>query len=134
MNSKFTQIYPDGWKRIKDLIGINKNALLIYIYLVENMGSDGSVMVAQKDIAAAIGVSEITIKRHISFLCDAKNGIIAKRKTNSNINVYGINPREAWKSYDGAKAKSLFSLQRLEIRREYRKNNARNTKVVLRDR
>ena len=133
-NSNFIQVYPDGWKRIKDLLSTNKSALLIYIYLIENMGSDGSVMVAQKDIAAAVGVSEITVKRQVSFLCDTKNGIIVKRKTNSNINVYGVNPKEAWKSYDGGKAKSLFMLQKLEIRREYRRKNARYTKVVLRDR
>ena len=68
-NANFTQVYPLGWKRLRELFRLNSGAAELYSMLAENIdGACGAVVADQAYLASLMGVSRQTISKYIKFL------------------------------------------------------------------
>lgn len=104
-NRDFTQVYPAGWARIRELLKQDPNAANLYAFFAEQMGPDGTLCASRGTIAEALGIGQRTVSRHVKTL--EKNGAIVVLKVGT-ANVYCLNPAEVWKSFDNAKPYAAF--------------------------
>lgn len=109
-NGGFTQVYEAGWRRLQTLLRAEPALARLYAFLVENMGPDGTVCVSRLTLSEALEVSEKTVSRHVKMLADRDAIIILKI---GNANVYCLDPREVWKSFDNAKPYAAFNTKTL---------------------
>jgi hypothetical protein len=92
-NADFKMIFRGGWRLIQHLAQESPNALRVWAFIAEHAGPSGALLVAQADIAAAIGVSTRTIRSHVRRL-EAEGALITLRAAGGC--VYCINPRHIW--------------------------------------
>ena len=104
-NRDFTQVYPAGWQRFRELLKKDPNAANLYAFFAEQMGPDGTLCASRTTIAEALGIGERTVSRHVKTL--EKSGVIVVLKVGT-ANVYCLNPAEVWKSFDNAKPYAAF--------------------------
>lgn len=109
-NGNFTQIYEAGWKRLQSLIQMEPQAARLYAFLAENMGPDGSICASRPTIAEALGMGTRTVSRHVKTL-EKLNAIYVLKLGTAN--VYCLDPREVWKSFDNAKSYAAFNTKTL---------------------
>lgn len=109
-NRNFTQVYPDGWQRLQQLMKDNASAARLYAFFAENMGPEGAVCVSRSTLAEALNNTERTISRHVKYL--EKVGALVVLKVGS-ANVYCLKPEEVWKSFDNAKTYAPFNTRTL---------------------
>lgn len=106
-NKGFTQTYPQGWKRIRELIKINSGAANLYTFLAEHLDPIcGAVVADQKFLAEQLECSTRTIQRQIKFLEEKK--ALVKIPIAGRVCAYALNPYEVWKSYDSTKKYAAF--------------------------
>lgn len=106
-NSQFTQVYPKGWRRLRDLIGENPTAARLYAFLAEHIDAQcGAVVASQKVLAEALNVSEITIRRQTKWLEDHR--AVVRIRIGSGVYAYALDPTEIWKSWDSKKEHAAF--------------------------
>ncbi|MWT90475.1 helix-turn-helix domain-containing protein, partial [Escherichia coli] len=68
-NTNFTQTYPKGWERIRNLIQSNPGAARLYSVLSEHIdGNCGAVVADQQFLADQLSVTTRTIRNWVSFL------------------------------------------------------------------
>ena len=75
-NSKFTQVSPKGWERIRELSKDKQGvaAIALYSFLAEHIDPTcGAVVAEQQFLADKLNVSRSTIKRWLNYL-ETKNG------------------------------------------------------------
>lgn len=97
-----------GWlqlekKAAKELQGLaikSPAAMGTLLYLVNNMGRDNALVVSQKTIAAALGLSLKSIGNSVKLLDD--HHFIEAIKV-GNMTVYKVNSRVAWQGNRGAR-------------------------------
>ena len=109
-NQQFTQIYEAGWKRLQTLIKKEPQAARLYAFLAEHMGPDGTISASRPTLAEALEMGTRTISRHIKVLEKEKAIFVLKLGT---ANVYCLDPREVWKSFDNAKPYAAFNTKAL---------------------
>lgn len=109
-NRDFTQVYPAGWQRLRELMKIDPSAANVYAFFAEQMGPDGTLCASRSTIAAALQIGERTVSRHVRTL--EENGAIVVLKIGT-ANVYCLNPAEVWKSFDNAKPYAAFKTHTL---------------------
>lgn len=109
-NDKFTQIYEAGWQRLQTLIKAEPQAARLYAFLAENMGPDGTICASRPTIAEALDMGTRTVSRHVKTLEKLEAIIVLKLGT---ANVYCLDPREVWKSFDNAKPYAAFNTKTL---------------------
>lgn len=114
-NLNFTQVYPEGWKRLTDLMKEDRHAARLYAFFAEHMGPDGTVSASRTVLAEALDMSERTVSRHVKTLEKLKAVIVLKIGT---ANVYCLNPAEVWKSFDTAKPYAAFRTKTLVGKKE----------------
>jgi DNA-binding transcriptional ArsR family regulator len=114
-NKDFTQIYPRGWNRLRELMKKDPQAATLYAFLAEQMGPDGSISASRTTLAQALDVGERTVSRHVKSLEDLGAIIVLK---NGTTNVYCLNPAEVWKSFDNAKPYAAFNTRTLVSKSE----------------
>lgn len=106
-NQNFTQVYPLGWKRLRELFRLNSGAAELYSMLAENIdGACGAVVADQSYLATAMGVSRQTISKYIKFL--ESQTVLVKIPLAGKVCAYALNPHEVWKGYDNTKAHAAF--------------------------
>ncbi|EKO6803541.1 HTH domain-containing protein [Salmonella enterica] len=106
-NSNFTQVYPLGWKRLRELFKRSAGAAELYSMLAENIdGACGAVVADQSHIADMMGVSRQTISKYIKFL--ELEGVLIKIPIAGKVCAYALNPYEVWKGYDNTKEHAAF--------------------------
>lgn len=106
-NSNFTQVYPLGWKRLRELFRRNAGAAELYSMLAENIdGTCGAVVADQSHLADLIGVSRQTISKYIKFL--ESESVLVKIPIAGKVCAYALNPHEVWKGYDNTKEHAAF--------------------------
>lgn len=109
-NRDFTQVYPAGWQRIRELLKKDPNAANLYAFFAEQMGPDGTLCASRATIAEALGIGERTVSRHVKALEKLEAIVVLKVGT---ANVYCLNPAEVWKSFDNAKPYAAFKTRTL---------------------
>lgn len=109
-NGHFTQIYEAGWQRLQSLIKTEPQAARLYAFLAENMGPDGTICASRPTIAEALDMGTRTVSRHIKTLEKLEAIIVLKLGT---ANVYCLDPKEVWKSFDNAKPYAAFNTKTL---------------------
>lgn len=109
-NRDFTQVYPQGWKRFRELLKADPNAANLYAFFAEHMGPDGTLCASRSTIAEALQIGERSVSRYVKTL--EKLGAIVVLKVGT-ANVYCLNPAEVWKSFDNAKPYAAFKTHTL---------------------
>ena len=104
-NLNFTQVYAQGWQRIRELLKKDPNAATLSAFFAEQMGPDGTLCASRKTIADALDIGERTVSRHVKTLEELGAIVVLKVGT---ANVYCLNPAEVWKSFDNAKSYAAF--------------------------
>lgn len=106
-NSDFTQVYPKGWARLRDLLTSNPTTARLYMFLAEHMDhSVGAVCVSQEVMAEELGVTVMTIRRLTKVLVE-KNAIVRIR-VGTGVYAYALDPTEVWKSWNTTKKTAAF--------------------------
>lgn len=106
-NQNFTQVYPLGWKRLRELFRGNSGAAELYSFLAENIdGTCGAVVADQSYLAAQLGVGRQTISRYVKWLEEQR--VLVKIPVAGKVCAYALNPHEVWKGYDNAKPYAAF--------------------------
>lgn len=114
-NAGFTQVYEAGWKRLQELLRAEPALARLYAFLAENMGPDGTICASRATLAEALEISEKTVSRHAKSLVDKGAIVILKVGT---ANVYCLDPKEVWKSFDNAKPYAAFNTKTLVSKAE----------------
>jgi hypothetical protein len=108
-NSKFTQTYPKGWQRIRELAKDKQGAAAIglYSFFAEHIDpSCGAVVADQQFLADKLNVSRSTIKRWLNYL-ESKNALI-RIPVAGKVCAYALDPHEVWKGYNTSKDYAAF--------------------------
>lgn len=131
-NRGFTQIYPRGWARLRELIQHQPTAARLYAFLAENIDDSGSVTAAQSVLADCLDVSEITIRRQTKWLED--HGAIVRIRVGNGVYAYALDPEEIWSTWDSKKDHAVFRTKTL-VKKGDRENAhvKRKLNVMLRE-
>ena len=84
-NSNFTQTYPKGWQRIRELV---------------------RDVCDQQFLANQMGVSTRTIRRWLDYL--EEKGALVRIPVAGKVCAYALDPHEVWKGYNTSKDYSAF--------------------------
>jgi hypothetical protein len=121
-NHGFTQTYPKGWQRIRELAKGNPGAVGLYSFFAEHLDpSCGAIIADQQFLADHLGVSRRTIIRWIDYLEEQK--ALVRIPISGKICAYALDPHEVWKGYNNSKDYAAFVTKTLvnndgEIRRK----------------
>ena len=111
-NDDFTQVYAKYWKFMAEIISENPKAAMLYNFLAENSAPDtGALVVSQQILADKLGVSRMTISRHIKYL--EKRNVLLKISLSGGVCAYALDPEMVWKSYSTNKDYATFRTQTL---------------------
>lgn len=132
-NSDFTQVYKKYWKFIQNIIDENPKAAILYNFLAEHAAPDtGAVVVSQQILADKMGVSRMTISRHIKYL--EKKNMILKISLSGGVCAYALDPEMVWKSYSTNKEYATFKTKTLVKKIDMEKNEIhRKLNVMLKE-
>lgn len=114
-NKEFTQVYPSGWKRLRELMTQDRNAARLYAFFCEHIGPDGTLCISRPTLAEALDIGERTVSRHVKTLEKLEAVFILKM---GSANVYCLDPNEVWKSFDTAKPYAAFNTKTLVGKKE----------------
>jgi hypothetical protein len=120
-NHGFTQTYPKGWQRIRELAKGNSGAVSLYSFFAEHLDpSCGAIIADQQFLADQLQVSRRTIIRWIDYLEEQK--ALVRIPISGKICAYALDPHEVWKGYNNSKDYAAFVTKTLvnndgEIRR-----------------
>lgn len=135
MNQGFTQVYPKGWARMRDLLRETKSQapLLLYTFIAEHIDADGGVLVAdQETICEAIGVSRTTLWRAITFL-EERNALL-RIVVGGSVSAYALDPSEVWRSWDSAKERAVFTTRTMVRKSAQSDQIKRRLQVMMKER
>ena len=107
-NSRFTQVSPKGWERVRELLTDKQGvaALRLYSFLAEHIDpSCGAVVADQQFLADKMGVNRSTIK--VAKLLRVKNALV-RIPVAGKVCAYALDPHEVWKGYNTSKDYSAF--------------------------
>ena len=108
-NSNFTQTYPKGWQRIRELVRDKQGAAAIglYSFFAEHIDPTcGAVVCDQQFLANQMGVSTRTIRRWLDYL--EEKGALVRIPVAGKVCAYALDPHEVWKGYNTSKDYSAF--------------------------
>lgn len=108
-NSRFTQVSPKGWERVRELLMDKQGvtALRLYSFLAEHIDpSCGAVVADQQFLADKMGVNRSTIIRWLNYL-ESKNALV-RIPVAGKVCAYALDPHEVWKGYNTSKDYAAF--------------------------
>lgn len=108
-NKRFTQTYPKGWQRIRELVKDKQGtaAVGLYSFFAEHIDpSCGAVVADQQFLADQMGVSRSTISRWLNYLEDKK--ALVRIPVAGKVCAYALDPHEVWKGYNNSKEYAAF--------------------------
>jgi 5'-deoxynucleotidase YfbR-like HD superfamily hydrolase len=106
-NKNFTQVYPNGWKRILELSKTNSSAAGLYAFFAQHIDpSCGAIACDQQFLADQFKVNTRTIRRWLDFL-EEQNALV-RIPVAGKICAYALDPYEVWKGYDTQKEYAAF--------------------------
>ena len=108
-NSNFTQTYPKGWQRIRELVR-DKQVLLLQVFTHFSLNTQILLVVPvvcdQQFLANQMGVSTRTIRRWLDYL--EEKGALVRIPVAGKVCAYALDPHEVWKGYNTSKDYSAF--------------------------
>jgi hypothetical protein len=111
-NHGFTQTYPKGWQRIRELSKGNSGATGLYAFFAEHIDpSCGAVVADQGFLAEQMGVSRSTVIRWINYL-EEKQALV-RIPVAGKVCAYALDPHEVWKGYNTTKGYAAFRTKTL---------------------
>ena len=111
-NHGFTQVYSQGWKRVRELAKGNPGAAGLYAFFAEHIDpSCGAVVCDQQFLADQFEVSTRTIRNRLKYL--ETNKAIIKIPVAGRVCAYALDPLEVWKGYDTTKEYAAFMTKTL---------------------
>lgn len=108
-NKGFVQMYPRGFRRIRDFAANPKtaNAARLYALIAENIDSStGAVIATQALLGKILGVSVKTVQRHSEILESEK--ALFRFQLQGGVYVYALNPEEVWAGRNEDKPHGAF--------------------------
>lgn len=106
-NKGFTQIYPKGWSRIREILKKNPQAACLYSFFAEHIDpSCGAVVADQQFLANQMEVSIRTIQRWLNFL--EEELALVRIPIAGKVCAYALDPHEVWKGYNNGKEYAAF--------------------------
>ena len=108
-NRNFTQMYPKGWQRVRELLKDKQgiSAIQLYSFLAEHIDPTcGAVVCDQQFLAEKMDVSTRTIRRWLTYL-EGKNALV-RIPVAGKVCAYALDPHEVWKGYDTSKEYAAF--------------------------
>ena len=108
-NKGFTQTYPAGWRRMRDLLNSKEaaTALPLYMFFAEHIDPTcGAVIADQSFLAQQMDVSTRTIQRWLNLL--EENRALVRIPVSGRVCAYALDPHEVWKGYNNAKEYAAF--------------------------
>ena len=106
-NRNFTQTYPKGWQRIRELAKGNPGAIGLYSFFAEHIDSScGAVVADQQFLANKLDVSTRTIRNWLNYL-EEKRALI-RVPVAGKVCAYALDPHEVWKGYNNNKEYAAF--------------------------
>lgn len=106
-NKGFTQIYPKGWERIREILKKNPQAACLYSFFAEHIDPTcGAVVADQQFLANQMKVSIRTIQRWLSFL--EEESALVRIPVAGKVCAYALDPHEVWKGYNNGKEYAAF--------------------------
>lgn len=129
-NRDFTQVYPKGWARIRQLINTNPTAAKLFTFLAEHIdGACGAVVVSQELLAKELGVHVITVKRQTKLLEEL--GAIVRIRVGTGVYAYAVDPSEVWRSWDDKKDLAAFATRTLVAKKDRANGQVRRKLKVM---
>lgn len=126
-NRNFVQVYPDGWKRLNQLITDYPIGARLYIFLAQHIDpSCGAVVASQQLLAEELNVSERYIRQVTKKLEEMK--AILRIRIGTGMYAYALNPDEIWRSFDTSKKYATFKTKTLARKSD---NGQINRKIRL---
>jgi len=111
-NYGFTQTYPKGWQRIRELSKGNPGATGLYAFFAEHIDpSCGAVVADQGFLAEQMGVNRGTIIRWLNYL-EEKQALV-RIPVAGKVCAYALDPHEVWKGYNTTKGYAAFRTKTL---------------------
>jgi|JI10StandDraft_1071094.scaffolds.fasta_scaffold99146_1 hypothetical protein len=106
-NRGFTQIYPKGWSRIREILKKNPQAACLYSFFAEHIDPTcGAVVADQQFLANQMNVSIRTIQRWLIFL--ENEFALIRIPVAGKVCAYALDPHEVWKGYNNNKEYAAF--------------------------
>ena len=115
------------------IIEDNPKAAILYNFLAEHAAPDtGAVVVSQTLLAEKMGVTRMTISRHLKYL--QNHNMILKISLSGGVCAYALDPEMVWKSYSTNKEYATFLTKTLVKKIDLEKNEIhRKLNVMLKD-
>ena len=111
-NHNFIQMYPRGFRRIRNLMKEYPLAAEIYIFLGEHIDEHGAVVASQQLMAEELDVSIRSVRRATKWL-DERDIIVRIKLGPGSIYAYCFSPEEIWKSWNTSKDYASFNTKTL---------------------
>ncbi|ENN89886.1 replication protein RepA [Bartonella schoenbuchensis] len=106
-NKGFTQVYPKGWKRVRELSKENAGAAGLYAFFAEHIDPTcGAVICDQQFLANQFEITTRTVRRWLDFLENKK--AVIRIPVSGRIYAYALDPHEVWKGYNTRKEYAAF--------------------------
>ena len=106
-NRGFTQIYPKGWSRIREILKKNPQAACLYSFFAEHIDPTcGAVVADQQFLANQMNVSIRTIQRWLIFI--ENEFALIRIPVAGKVCAYALDPHEVWKGYNNNKEYAAF--------------------------
>lgn len=105
---RFVKVYDAGWERIRALMQMKGGPTVgkLWLWLQEHVGHDNAIVVPVELLARELGVDRRSVSRAAATLQDGGALVIAKLGSS---NVYILNPKETFRSYEDHKRFCGFS-------------------------
>ena len=108
-NSNFTQTYPKGWQRIRELVRGQTGCCCYRSLLIFAEHIDPYLWcrgLRPAILANQMGVSTRTIRRWLDYL--EEKGALVRIPVAGKVCAYALDPHEVWKGYNTSKDYSAF--------------------------
>lgn len=104
-NMNFVMLFKHNLNFVAKIAQTDGKALSVFLFLIEHMGNDNSIIVSREAIAEMLDISVATVDRKIKYLKD--HGFIKTIKSGTS-SVYFINADIAWSSTAEKKEYATF--------------------------
>ncbi len=128
-NVDFTMLYNKNIDAIRELGKENANALSLFLFLIEKMDQENTLIVSMTTLSEIFSVSRVTIDKRVRVLKE-RNFIDVYKSGNTN--VYAINAEIAWKTWENKREYAQFRSSVLISKSEQATQKKRTARVDIR--
>lgn len=128
-NTDFTMLYNQNLDSIRELGKKDSGALTLFLFLIEKMDQENSLIVSMTTLAEIFCVSRVTIDKRVRVLKHYKFIDVFK---SGNTNIYAVNAEIAWKTWENKRDYAHFRSNVLISKSEQAVQRKRTAKVDIR--